>query len=68
MAGCLRPERSGVAYADSPEAAFLSRLDRAAVTELSARAPLPAGLTAEPALLARYVAWLRNLKANLRSA
>ncbi len=49
------PELSGVAYADSPEAAFVPRLERGGVTELRARVPLPAGLTDEPALLARYI-------------
>jgi hypothetical protein len=49
------PARSGTQYANSPEASFLPRLERAGLTELRARVPLPEGLTEEPELLARYV-------------
>jgi hypothetical protein len=46
---------SGTRYAATPEAGFTATLRRAALTELIATMPVPAGLLDEPALLAAFV-------------
>lgn len=49
------PPASGTTYGSTPEAGFRPTLETAGLTELVARVPVPAGVLAEPALLAAYV-------------
>ncbi|MFF1923593.1 family 3 encapsulin nanocompartment shell protein [Streptomyces sp. NPDC058221] len=46
---------SGTSYASTPEGSFTSRVERAELTDLKVRVPLPAGLLDEPALLASFI-------------
>jgi hypothetical protein len=48
-------DTAGVSYAQTPEAAFRPSLTEAELTDLRATVPLPAGMSADPALLAAFV-------------